>query len=41
MALYVDDPDAVAARMLNNNATMIFPMSDHEYGERTNRLADP
>jgi PhnB protein len=41
MALYVDDPDAVAARMLDGGATVIFPVSDHEYGERAGRLADP
>jgi len=41
MALYIDDPDAVAARMLDGGATVIFPVSDHEYGERAGRLADP
>jgi uncharacterized glyoxalase superfamily protein PhnB len=41
MALYVDDPDAVAARMLDGGATVIFPVTDHEYGERAGRLADP
>jgi len=41
MALYVDDPDAVAARMLDGGATVIFPVSDHDYGERAGRLADP
>ena len=41
MALYVDDPDAVAARMLDGGATVIFPVTDHEYGERGGRLADP
>lgn len=41
MALYVDDPDAVAARMLDAGARVIFPVTDHEYGERGGRLADP
>ena len=41
MALYVEDPDAVAARMVDGGATVIFPVSDHEYGERAGRLADP
>jgi PhnB protein len=41
MALYVDDPDAVAARMLDGGARVVFPVSDHEYGERAGRLADP
>ncbi len=41
MALYVDDPDAVAARMLDGGARVIFPVTDHEYGERAGRLADP
>lgn len=41
MALYVDDPDAVAARMLDAGARVIFPVSDHDYGERGGRLADP
>jgi uncharacterized glyoxalase superfamily protein PhnB len=41
MALYVEDPDAVAARMLDAGARVIFPVSDHEYGERAGRLADP
>ena len=41
MALYVDDPDAVAARMLDGGARVIFPVTDHEYGERGGRLADP
>ncbi|MBC8092148.1 MAG: VOC family protein [Pseudonocardia sp.] len=41
IALYVDDPDAVAARMVDGGATVLFPVSDHEYGERGGRLADP
>ena len=41
VALYVDDPDALAARMVQAGATVLFPVSDHEYGERGGRLADP
>lgn len=41
VALYVDDPDAVAARMVTHGATVIFPVDDHPYGERGGRLADP
>ena len=41
MALYVADPDAVAQRMLDNGARVIFPMADHDYGERAGRFADP
>jgi PhnB protein len=41
VALYVDDPDAVAARMVEHGATVIFPVADHEYGDRGGRLADP
>jgi PhnB protein len=41
MALYVDDPDAVAARMVDAGARVLFPVTDHEYGERAGRLADP
>ncbi|GAA3247844.1 hypothetical protein GCM10017691_57440 [Pseudonocardia petroleophila] len=41
VALYVDDPDAVADRMVAHGATVVFPVTDHEYGERGGRLADP
>ena len=41
IALYVSDPDAVAARMLQGGATVIFPVADQAYGERGGRLADP
>ncbi|MDN5751107.1 MAG: VOC family protein [Pseudonocardia sp.] len=41
IALYVADPDAVAARMVDGGATVIFPVDDHPYGERGGRLADP
>ncbi len=41
LALYVDDPDAVAASMVDGGGRVLFPVSDHPYGERGGRLADP
>lgn len=41
MAVYVDDPDAMAQRMIEGGAEVIFPVSDHDYGERAGRLRDP
>ncbi len=41
IALYVSDPDAVAARMEQGGATVVFPVDDQFYGERGGRLADP
>ncbi|MFP5019444.1 VOC family protein [Pseudonocardia phyllosphaerae] len=41
LALYVDDPDAVAAAMLDGGGRVIFAVDDHPYGERGGRLADP
>lgn len=41
IALYVGDPDAVAERMVAGGATVVFPVADHDYGERAGRLADP
>jgi uncharacterized glyoxalase superfamily protein PhnB len=41
IALYVSDPDAVAARMEAGGATVVFPVADQPYGERAGRLADP
>jgi len=41
IALYVSDPDAVAARMEQGGATVLFPVADQPYGERAGRLADP
>lgn len=41
LALYVDDPDAVAAAMVAHGGRVIFEVSDHAYGERGGRLADP
>ena len=41
MSLEVTDADAVAQRMLDAGATVIYPISDHDYGDRGGRLADP
>lgn len=41
MSLDVTDADAVAERMLAAGATVIYPVTDHEYGDRGGRLADP
>lgn len=41
IALYVTDPDAVAARMVDAGATVVFPIADQPYGERGGRVADP
>ncbi|WP_219420032.1 VOC family protein [Pseudonocardia nigra] len=41
VALFTSDPDAVAERMVQGGATVVFPVADHPYGERGGRLADP
>jgi uncharacterized glyoxalase superfamily protein PhnB len=41
MALYVTNPDAVAARMVDGGAEVLFAVSDHDYGDRSGRLRDP
>lgn len=41
MAVYCDDPDAVADHMMALGAEVLFPVSDHDYGERAGRLRDP
>jgi uncharacterized glyoxalase superfamily protein PhnB len=41
IALYVTDPDAVAARMVDGGAEVLFPVADHDYGDRSGRLRDP
>ncbi len=41
LALYVDDPDAVAELMVDRGGTVIFEVRDHPYGDRGGRLADP
>jgi len=41
MSLDVTDADAVAERMLAAGATVIYPVTDHDYGDRGGRVADP
>ena len=41
LALYVRDADAVAARMVDGGASVVFPVADQPYGERGGRLRDP
>ncbi|MFC5993743.1 VOC family protein [Pseudonocardia hispaniensis] len=41
LTLEVDDADAVAERMLAAGARVVFPIADHDYGDRGGRLADP
>jgi len=41
MALEVDSADAVADAMLRAGGTVIYPVADHDYGERGGRFADP
>ncbi len=37
----VDDPDAVAQRMVEAGAEVVFPVGDQPYGARGGRLRDP
>lgn len=39
--LQVADVDAVAARMQAAGATVVYPVADQFYGERSGRLCDP
>jgi PhnB protein len=41
LALDVADADAVADAMIRAGASVVFPVSDHPYGSRGGRLADP
>lgn len=41
IALDVTDADAVGDAMLKAGATVVYPISDWEYGSRGGRLADP
>ena len=41
MALEVDSADAVADAMIQAGAKVIFPVTDHDYGHRGGRFADP
>ncbi len=37
----VDDPDAIAQRMLEGGGEVVFPVADQPYGARGGRLRDP
>ena len=41
LALYVDDADAGAERMVAGGAKVVFPVADQPYGDRGGRLRDP
>jgi PhnB protein len=41
LLLYVDDVDAVAARALEAGATVIRPVRDQFYGDRSGTFSDP
>ena len=41
MALDVDDVDAVAEAIVTAGGTVVYPVADHDYGERAGRFADP
>src|SRR5438874_1178643 len=41
LALYTEDVDAFVTRAVNAGATLIFPVNDQFYGDRSGRLQDP
>jgi PhnB protein len=41
MQLYVEDVDAVASQAVEAGATIVFPVADQFYGDRSGRIADP
>jgi PhnB protein len=41
IAIFVDDPDAVFARAIDNGGKELFPMADQPYGLRQGRVEDP
>jgi PhnB protein len=41
MATYWEDVDAAWARAIDAGAEVVYPLSDHFYGERGGRLRDP
>ncbi|WP_436775374.1 VOC family protein [Yinghuangia sp. YIM S09857] len=41
MAVDAADPDATAEAMVRGGATVVFPVTDHDYGQRGGRVADP
>jgi PhnB protein len=41
LQVLVEDPDEIAAAMLEHGAEVIFPVADQDYGARAGRLRDP
>jgi PhnB protein len=41
MVMVVSDPDSVFHRAVAAGATVVSPMTDHDYGWRVGRIADP
>jgi PhnB protein len=41
LSLYVADVDAVVTAAVEDGATIIFPVEDHFYGDRSGRIRDP
>jgi PhnB protein len=41
LSVYVDDVDAVVDAAVKEGATLVNPVSDHFYGERSGRIMDP
>ena len=41
MVLVADDPDAVFEQSVQAGASVVSPVSDHSYGWRVGRIADP
>jgi PhnB protein len=41
LEVLVDDPDAVAARMVDGGAEIVIPIADQFYGRRQGRVRDP
>ena len=41
LGLFVDDPDAMVAKALNEGATELSPIQDYDYGYRQGNIMDP
>jgi PhnB protein len=41
MVVTVEEPDALFAKAVSGGATVVSPMTDHSYGWRVGRVADP
>jgi PhnB protein len=41
LSLIVDDPDALAAQVVEAGGRFVFPIADQPYGMRQGRVADP